>query len=143
MYQLLYDGFPISEEFRKLLALPCKLGGMGIIDPTENANDECNNSRELISQLTNSIKQLEHRYIVSDENIKNCKSSIKKKRKDKHLNILTSLREEVSSRNKRLNDLAQEQGSSSWLTVLPIKQLGFHYQKQISWMQSIYDMDFH
>ena len=143
MYQLLYDGFPISEEFRKLLALPCKLGGMGIIDPTENANDEYNNSRELISQLTNSIKQLEHRYIVSDENIKNCKSSIKKKRKDKHLNILTSLREEMSSKNKRLNDLAQEQGSSSWLTVLPIKQLGFHDQKQISWMQSIYDMDFH
>ena len=30
----LFDGFPISEEFRKLLALPCKLGRIGIIDPT-------------------------------------------------------------------------------------------------------------
>ena len=36
----LLDGFPISPEFRKLLALPCKLGGMGIIDPTENVIDE-------------------------------------------------------------------------------------------------------
>ena len=52
----LFDGFPISEEFRKLLVLPCKLGGMGIADPTENANDEYNNSRGLASQLTNSIK---------------------------------------------------------------------------------------
>ena len=52
----LFDGFPISEEFRKLLALPCKLGGMSIADPTENANDEYNNSRGLASQLTNSIK---------------------------------------------------------------------------------------
>ena len=61
----LFDGFPISEEFRKLLALPCKLGGMGIIDPTENANGKYdNNSRELESQLTNSIKQQEHRYTV-------------------------------------------------------------------------------
>ena len=84
----LFDGFPISEEFRKLLALPCKLGGMGIIDPTENANGKYSNSRELTSQLTNSIKQQEHRYTVSHENIKSCKSSIKKKRKDKN-NILT------------------------------------------------------
>ena len=67
----------ISEKFGKLLALPCKLGGMGIIDPTENANDEYNNSRELTSQLINLIKQQEHPYTVSDENLKNCKSSIK------------------------------------------------------------------
>ena len=56
MIPVLFDGFPISEEFRKSLALPCKLGGMGIIGPTENANDEYNNSRELTGQLTNSIK---------------------------------------------------------------------------------------
>ena len=121
----LFDGFSIQEEFRKLLALPCKLGGIGIIDPTENANNENNNSRELKGQLTNSIKQQEHGYTVSDENIKNCKSSIKKKRKDKNLNILTSLREQMSSQHKRLNNIAQEQSSSSWITVLPIKQFGF------------------
>ena len=87
----LFDGFPIWEEFTKLLDVPWKLGGMGVIDPTENANDKYSNSRELTSQLTNSIKQQKHRYTVSDENIKNCKSSIKKKGKDKLLNILTSL----------------------------------------------------
>ena len=70
----LFDGFPFSEEFRKLLALHCKLGGMGIIDPTENANDEYNNSRELTGQLTSSIKKQEYRYTVSDKNIKSCKS---------------------------------------------------------------------
>ena len=56
-------------------------------------------------------------------------SSIKKKRKGKHLNILTSLQEQMSSKNKRLNDIDQEQGSSSWLTVLPIKQPGFSLSK--------------
>ena len=29
----------------------------------------------------------------------------------------------MSSKYRRLNDVAQEQGSSSWLTVLSIKQL--------------------
>ena len=100
----LFDSFPISEEFRKLLPLSFKLGGMGIMDPTEIANDEYN-SRELTSQLTNSIKQQVHRYIVSDENIKNCKSSIKKKRMDKHLIILTSLREQMPNKNKTLTIL--------------------------------------
>ena len=113
MIPALFDGFPISEELKKLLEHPCKVGGMGIIDPTEHANEEYNNSRELTSQLTNSIKQQENRYTVSDENIKNGKSSIKKKRKDKHLNILTSLGEQMSCKNKRLNNIDQEQGSSS------------------------------
>ena len=49
----LFDGFPISEEFKKLLALPCKLGGMGITDPTEKANDEYSNSRELTQTQLN------------------------------------------------------------------------------------------
>ena len=47
-----------------------KLRGMGTIDPTKNANDEYNNSREMTSQLINSIKQQEHRHTVSDENKK-------------------------------------------------------------------------
>ena len=95
---------------------------MGII--TENAKDEYNNSRELTSQLTNLIKQQEHRCTMSNKNIKNCKSSIKKKRKDKLLNSLTSLREQMSIKNKRLNDIPQEQGSSRWLTMSSMRYSG-------------------
>ena len=43
------DGFPIPEEFRKLLVLPFKLGGMSIINPTENVNDELN-SKNITTQ---------------------------------------------------------------------------------------------
>ena len=35
----------------------------------------------------------------------------------------------MSSKNKILNDITQEQGSSSWLTVLLTKQLGFSLPK--------------
>ena len=52
---------------------------------------------------------------------------------DKHLNIITSLREQISNKNKRLNDIAQEQGSPSCLTVLSIKQLGFSLLKAEFW----------
>ena len=38
--------------------------------PTKNANNKYNNSQELTSQLTNSLKQREQHYTVSDENKK-------------------------------------------------------------------------
>ena len=47
------DGFPLTEEFRKLLTLPCKLVGMGKIGPNKNVSEECSNSREPTSQLAN------------------------------------------------------------------------------------------
>ena len=49
-----------------------------------------------------------------------------------HLNILTSGRQQMSKKNKRLNDIAQEQGSLSWLTALP-KKLGFSLPKAEFW----------
>ena len=39
----------------------------------------------------------------------------------------------MSSRYNRLNGIAQEQGSLSWLTVLPIKQLGLSLSKAEFW----------
>ena len=41
----LFNDFQISEELRNLIALPCKLGDMGIVHPVETANEEYVNSR--------------------------------------------------------------------------------------------------
>ena len=41
--------FSNIEKLRHLLADPCKLGRMGRIGPTENANDKYDNSIELTS----------------------------------------------------------------------------------------------
>ena len=49
----LFNDFQISEELRSLIALSCKLGGMGIINPTKIANEEYVNLRELTKKLTN------------------------------------------------------------------------------------------
>ena len=43
----------ISEELRRLTALPCKLDGMGIINTIKIRNKEYVNSRELTKKLTN------------------------------------------------------------------------------------------
>ena len=86
----LFNDFQISEELRSLIAFPCKLGGMGIINPTEIANEEYVNSRELIKKLTNLIMQQEHSYTVSEDEIKKIRSKIQKKQIEnkKELSIL-------------------------------------------------------
>ena len=90
---------------------------MGIINPVEIANEEYVNSRALTKKLTNLIIQQEHSYTVSEDEIKKIRSKIQKKRMEKQQRTLSSLRDKMSYMEIRLNDLAQEQGSSSWLTV--------------------------
>ena len=48
---------------------------------------------------------------------------------EKQQRTLSSLLDKMFYMEIRLNDLAQEQGSSSWLAVLPIKLLGFNLSK--------------
>ena len=80
-----------------------------------------------INQEINLVIQHEHSSAVSEDEIKKIRSKrkirskIQKKRMQKQQRILSSLREKMSYMEIRLNDIAQEQGSSSWLTVLPIK----------------------
>ena len=52
---------------------------------------------------------------------------------EKQQRTLSSLRDKMSYMEIRLNDIAQEQGSSSWLTVFPIKRLGFNLSKSDFW----------
>ena len=111
----LFNDFPIFAELRKLLAIPCKLGWTGIEDPTENANDQENNSINKLYQTARASLQF------LQKKMKNFKSSMKKKRMERHHNIPNSLREKMSSKDRKLNDIAKEQGSLSWLLVQPIK----------------------
>ena len=77
---VLLNDFQISEKLRSLIALPCKLSGMDIIRLIEIANEQYVISRKLTKKLTNLIIQQEHRYTVSEDEIKQIGSKIQKKR---------------------------------------------------------------
>ena len=47
----------ISDSIRDLVALPARLGGMGIINPTKVADYEYSNSRKLTQPLTEMIME--------------------------------------------------------------------------------------
>ena len=50
-----------------------------------------------------------------------------------HQEQLNELRLKFSDQQKRLNELNQEQGASSWLTTLPILDEGYDLTKQLFW----------
>ena len=79
----LLNDFQISEELKSLIALPCKLGGMGIINLIDIANEEYLNSRELTKKLTNLIIQQEHSCTVAGDEIKAVRPKIQKKLMEK------------------------------------------------------------
>ena len=76
--------------------------------------------------------------------MKTSSSSIEKKHMDKHLNILTSLREQTPVKTKDWTILPKSKTiQAGLLYYYLLNNLGCHYQKQNSGMQSIYDMGFH
>ena len=74
-------------------------------------------------------QEINKHYFTMRIQLKKLREKIQKKRMEKQQRTLSSLRDKMSYMEMRLNDTAQEQGSSSWLTVLPINWLGFDLSK--------------
>ena len=131
-------GRKISDHERRILALPVRLGGIGISNPTTTAEMEYNISASITEDLTNTIiaqakdfTNFDHALTI--ETIKRMKTF----KEDSLRQDLDGVLAECSEQMKRILLLAQEKGAGSWLTALPIKALGFTLNKQ-EFKDSIY-----
>ena len=120
-------GRSVSDIERRILALPVRLGGIGLSNPVLSADREYSASASITRNLTNVIyiqdKDLTNYDRVQVEN--NIKAQKERILQDEYNQIL----EEVDVRTKRSMALAREKGSGSWLTALPIKSLGYTLNK--------------
>jgi hypothetical protein len=125
-------GKQINDTERKLISLPPRLGGLGIIDPSEISQFEYNNSNQLTSQLQGFIYRQEMGGELDQTEMKKQKAMISKDREQRQL----SKQEEVKLEFERdplklrLLEASCERGASNWLTVLPIESDGFALNKQ-------------
>ena len=130
----LTEGRHVSDDERKLLSLPPRLGGMGLIMPSEMSDDEFEYSRVATVDLANAIQeQLIELPPGLDEKSKLAKAGIRKARRDKQALILEDLVLRMTSAEKRANEICRETGASNWLTSLPIEDKGFHLNKREFW----------
>ena len=123
-------GRAVSDIERRIMALPVRMGGMGIVDPTK-CSYEFAASTNITGNLTNIIINQEADF--SNYNIEEVKKTIceVKTEKERRLQIeLQQVRELVDEKMQRILELSQEKGSGAWLTAQPIQSLGYTLNKQ-------------
>jgi len=121
---------PPSDSDRELLALPARLGGLGLVNPTSLPSSEFQASISISAPLKDLILQQKSGYSVEclEAQVK-AKTTAKKIKSDKAKSSAASLRASTSTQSQRAMDLAQEKGASSWLSTLPLDEFGFTLHK--------------
>ena len=125
-------GSKVKDLVRKLIALPPKLGGMGITNPIEIANDEYENSIRLTQYLTKMIINQDRFGNIDENEINEIKKSIAKKREMKQKEQLKSIldSEDLNEMERKKIEICQEPRASNWLTALPLREARFSLNKQ-------------
>ena len=122
-------GHPTPDQTtRTLLALPCRLGGMGLINPCDLAS-QVDDSRTITQPLV-------ERIIVQNTNLgdvhhtmKAEKAKVRRIHSVREKETLVAVEESIASDLTRSRELAAEKGASSCLTCKPLKMFGFMLSK--------------
>ena len=116
-----------SVAERKLLSLPTRYGGLNIINPVEEARLQFEASKKITEPLKQMIIGQTSSYRKPD--LCEIKAKIRREKAENHANKANDVREMLPTTKQRSMDLLNEKGSSSWLTVLPLKEYGFDLNK--------------
>ena len=138
----------ITDPERKILGLPARLGGIGIPNPVDTAEQNYDTSRKVTRELTAAIRNQEQDLSHFDEAqaLKDKKKVIQEKREAEQFQAEKIKREIIEaerreglqarrSRNKppdlvKAMEMASEKGASSWLTHLPSSRYDFVLPKR-------------
>ena len=119
---------PCSRDERTLLALPARLGGLGLADPTSIAIHEYDASREIIASMVQSIINQETTFSQDPTAANPSIIDIKRRKKEQQESEFARIYD-VRESSRRLLDCACEPGASTWLSALPVEEHGFCLSK--------------
>ena len=114
---------------RDLLALPTKLGGMGLANPTSNSSHAFQASLRITAPLVALIASQDLHQTVEKADQLNIKKQVKKTNRELQQKRARDTTAQLTPQLQRSVELAQEKCSSAWLTVLPMAEHGFLLHK--------------
>ena len=118
----------VNAEDRALLALPCRHGGLGVVNPTELSSQY-----ELSCRITESLQHNIKQQVVELGDALHDVYAAKKQVQTAARNTIRAhalvLHSSLTPEKRRIVDLAAEKGASSWLTCRPLKRHGFALSK--------------
>ena len=120
----------VPDAIRNILALPARMGGIGITDPTSTAELEYENSVKATRELANAIFNQREQFADNDEIQRQIMNNIKKSRDTFFQTKRTEIMNSLTPAMNRHIDLISEKGASSWLTSLPLEDYGFVLNRQ-------------
>ncbi len=116
-----------NDSERDLLALPARLGGIGLTNPTDSAYSA---SKHISAPLYNLILDGNMDY-THEAYAEQVTAKLEVKKRKRHLNSTTAdlLKSNVPLNLQRAMILFQEKGASNWLTVLSVEEFDFALHK--------------
>ena len=120
---------PPNDAERDLLALPVRLGGIGVSNPSKRPSEEFVASLQVTGPLKSLISEKNPEYPVEAlEEQMEAKAKIHNMRRSQQESACL-LKPSLDSSLQLSMELAQEKGASSWLTALPVAEFWFTLHK--------------
>ena len=118
-----------GEGVRSLLALPPRLGGLGIINPTTAFVNEHKHSKEVCEPLTTLIVEQDHDLSDTCSAIQRRKKVVQAQREKDALDKASILKPALPECLQRAMEVASDKGASHWLSAMPMEAHGFALAK--------------
>ena len=120
---------PCSSIERDLLALPVRLGGLGLCDPSVISSQSFQSSECITAPLVALTISQEADKVVNPDTTSTIKKEVKKRNRQRQDEQAQYVFNQLTPELKRCVELSKEKGSSSWLSVLPLEEHGFYLHK--------------
>ena len=118
-----------SPTERELLALPARMGGLGLTKPSASARAEYLASVKVSAPLVSKIIAQSHE-TPDDADVRGLTYSVRREKDDDIKEKLEQLKTSLPKRTRRAVDLACEKGASSWLTAILLEDMNFDLSKR-------------
>ena len=114
-----------SQVERDLVALPARMGGLGLTNPSEIAEWENSVSIMVTRPLVDQIVAQSHQPPIQCV-VRTLQQHAQKTRDDDLRERLTELQNYLPEKIQKALELANEKGASSWLKVIHDERFGLH-----------------
>lgn len=125
----LLGGLHVNEMERNLLALPAKLGGLAIENPTTSSDHKHQASLKITNAISSMIVRQDSSITVNLHQQREIKQKIINERKSKEKENAAEILASAPAAMQRAVLIAQEKGASSFITSLPLQRYGFSLSK--------------
>jgi len=117
----------ITDLERDPLALPARHGGLGVLIPTRNANNQFKAFTEVTAPLVELIRQRNPNYPQAlTAKQRQTKFALRIRNRREITKEAELLKPKLTGAGQRAMELVSEKGASAWLTAIPMSKYGFN-----------------